>query len=406
MTQHVVRPEVASFVAQVRAYLSDLTPEEVEELSGGLEADLDERLADSMPGAPPADLGDPASYAAELRAAAGLPPRGAGGGRRGDGPGFVVRVVQEAGREVRAVGPSFAEAVRRRPWWPQTRESVVALRPAWWLVRAWVAYQIVSAVFMDGGRWLPPGFGSLVLLLLFCAVSVALGRGLLDARLGTDRRPWVPGLVTALNVLAVLLLPVALSVAGSVRDAETFYEQSPPVPGLAVDGSPVRNVFAYDARGNLIPLVQLYDQDGRPLAIGYQEGSDERGSRIFSDPDGNRQVAPWVDDRGQGRWNVFPVPGATYPAPEYDDPGNPRATAAPSASVPPAPIVAVPPITGVFGVPSSGGLVPGASPSPTPTAPASPAPTATATGAPSAGPTSPASPSATATGQPSAIRTP
>ncbi|MFN0282166.1 MAG: hypothetical protein ACKVZ6_09375 [Kineosporiaceae bacterium] len=364
MTQHVVRPEVASFVAQVRSYLSDLTPEEVEELSGGLEADLDERLADSMPGAPRADLGDPASYAAELRAAAGLPPRGAGGGRRGDGPGFV-----------RATWASFADAVRRRPWWPQTRESVVSLRPAWWLVRAWVVYQVVSAVVLGGGWWLPPGFGSLVLLLLFCAVSVALGRGLLDARLGTDRRPWVPGLVTALNVLAVLLLPVAVSVAGSARDAETFYEQSPPVPGLAVDGSPVRNIFAYDARGTLIPLVQLYDQDGRPLAIGYQEGADELGTRTFSDPDG-AAVAPWVDDRGQGRWNVFPVPGATYPVLGYDDAGNPMATAAPSASVPPAPIVAVPPITGVLGVPSSGGLVPGASTSPTP-APASPTPTAT-----------------------------
>ena len=67
----VVAPEVAQFVAAVRAELADLDPEVVEELTGGLEADL----TDSLEAAPGNGFGDPAAYAAELRSAAGLPPR-------------------------------------------------------------------------------------------------------------------------------------------------------------------------------------------------------------------------------------------------------------------------------------------------------------------------------------------
>jgi hypothetical protein len=48
-------PAVAAFVAQVRARLGDLTEEEREELLGGLEADLAERLAEGE-----TELGDPA----------------------------------------------------------------------------------------------------------------------------------------------------------------------------------------------------------------------------------------------------------------------------------------------------------------------------------------------------------
>ncbi|CAN5620112.1 hypothetical protein BH10ACT10_BH10ACT10_28780 [soil metagenome] len=59
-------PQVAAFVAAVRGRLADLTEEEREELIGGLEADLSERLSEGE-----ADLGDPAAYAAELRGGGG-----------------------------------------------------------------------------------------------------------------------------------------------------------------------------------------------------------------------------------------------------------------------------------------------------------------------------------------------
>ncbi len=70
-----VRDEVDAFVAEVERRLADLTAEERDELVGGLRADLADRLADHDGPEPPEQvLGDPASYAAELRAAAGFPP--------------------------------------------------------------------------------------------------------------------------------------------------------------------------------------------------------------------------------------------------------------------------------------------------------------------------------------------
>lgn len=85
MNAPVVAPEVARFVAEVRAALDDLDAEVVEELTGGLEADLTDSLEASRtagPGFAGADeasaatvLGDPVGYAAELRSSAGLPPR-------------------------------------------------------------------------------------------------------------------------------------------------------------------------------------------------------------------------------------------------------------------------------------------------------------------------------------------
>ena len=65
------RPEVAQlvnqFLTRVREHLADLSVDERDELLDGLDADLSEQLAEG--GALP----EPGSYAAELRAAAGLP---------------------------------------------------------------------------------------------------------------------------------------------------------------------------------------------------------------------------------------------------------------------------------------------------------------------------------------------
>ncbi|MEK8227883.1 hypothetical protein NKG05_19950 [Oerskovia sp. M15] len=87
----VILDQVRRFAAEVRSHLTDLSPEQVDDLTDGLEADLAEALAD-MPGAlrpVPAGshrpdggatslldvaehFGPAAEYAAELRSAAGL----------------------------------------------------------------------------------------------------------------------------------------------------------------------------------------------------------------------------------------------------------------------------------------------------------------------------------------------
>jgi uncharacterized membrane protein len=64
-------PVITEFAAAVRSALSDLGPDEADDLTDGLEADLTDRLADGDA----TELGDPAAYAEELRAAAGLPHR-------------------------------------------------------------------------------------------------------------------------------------------------------------------------------------------------------------------------------------------------------------------------------------------------------------------------------------------
>ena len=69
-----VEEDVRAYVLAVRAWLGDLPADEVEDLTAGMEADLAERAAES--GGPLGGLlGQPEAYAAELRAAAGLPPR-------------------------------------------------------------------------------------------------------------------------------------------------------------------------------------------------------------------------------------------------------------------------------------------------------------------------------------------
>ncbi|WP_088320363.1 hypothetical protein [Kineosporia sp. R_H_3] len=392
-----VRPEVASFVTLVRAHLSDLTPEEVDELTGGLEADLDERLAETLPGDPPADLGDAAAYAAELRAAAGLPPRGAGGGRRAGaaGPGLLVRTAQSVDRRVRGFVDPVVTTVRRQPWWPEFRASVVALRPAWWIARAYVAWSLFAAFDGTTHGLLPDGFGGLVALLLFVGVSVALGRGLLDAPLRLDAGRWRRRIVLALNVFAVLALPFVLSSIDSTR-YEYVTTSDPGFDGLVLNGEQVRNIYAYDAQGNPIGVVQLYDQNGRPLNVAHQPYTDAFNQQGYTDVNGDL-VAPFVDDRSRNRWNVFPLPTASYPEPLYGDDGNPTATASPVATLPAAPLVAVPPITSVLGIPDGAALASGAPAPPTgPSASATPSPSApsSASSGPSASPTASAPTSA------------
>ena len=122
------RLDVASYVAAVRAHLDDLEPGEVEELTEGLDADLGDLAAE-------ADdplvrrLGPPQAYADELRASAGLRPRGLGRRNR----------------------PSLLDRLRQHPRWPAVAGFFVVLRPVWWVARAVVAFGLVLRVLLGGG---------------------------------------------------------------------------------------------------------------------------------------------------------------------------------------------------------------------------------------------------------------
>ena len=203
--------DVQAYVRAVRAWLGDLPADEVEDLTAGMEADLAERAAES--GGPLGGLlGEPEAYAAELRSAAGLPPR--------------VDVV---------VAP---DAVRHEPWTDRlARDAHVLvarhpwlreLRPTWWLARGAVAGWVVAAVLGTGRTLLLPLVGAVLSMWL----------GLVLRR----REPLGSGTRFALgagNALAVvLLLPVLASYTSGSTD---FSDEAAAMPGTRRRWSPTES---------------------------------------------------------------------------------------------------------------------------------------------------------------------
>jgi hypothetical protein len=283
--------EIADFVSAVRAQLDDLSTDEITELTGGLEADLTDALAEAD--STPSQLyGDPAEYASELRAAAGLPPRG-GGSRRVQGPGLAEGIVASAERSVRTA----IQNLDAQPWWPGVREFLIVLRPAWWVVRAWVVVEAFFVVMGVGNSSVRGGFGGLVLLLGAIVLSVQLGRHSLLPR------AWQPMLVVLWNVVAVLLiLPMMFASVGDDQSASSSFEgeEVRPDSGLYLGNETVSNVFPYDASGRPLVGVQLFDQDGRPLEI-------LEDNRWIEDNGEQYELVPGSSPGSAPRWNAFPL---------------------------------------------------------------------------------------------------
>jgi len=358
MNVPVARPQVTAFLAAVRAQCDDLSPEEVDELTEGLEADLNDALTDA--GTSPAEqFGDPAVYAAELRSAAGLPARAVPGGE--DRRGLVVRA---RGR----LDADLAN-LRARPWWPGVRDFVVTLRPAWWVARAGVAAGLLTVVL--GINWW-------VFFLLLAIASVELGRRGVAERTQTLRALVIVGNVIA----AVLLLPVLAENRSAHDDGPNVVY--PANEGLWVNGSPVNNLFPYDSEGRPLTGVQLYDQDGNPVVV----GEDQRSG--LADAEGRSvDAVPAVDAAGLQRWNVYPLRRRSITSGGFGTAGPTDVTGPPSAPAPP-------------GVSPGPLLVPAATASPAgPTA----GPTASPTTSPSVSAGSPGgrSPSVSPSASPSAV---
>ena len=247
MTTSTVQPEIVRFAAGVRAALADLPAEEVDDLTEGLEADLAESLAEDLR----RTLPDPVAYAAELRLAAGLPgrvPRPTVRNRLAD----VWRDEAARTRSAIADNPALASFV----------DFVLTLRPAWWIVRAWIATWLLAALFGEerGFAFEPVWF---VPLLGATIVSVQWGRGRWQF---TGLRQIV---VIGNIVAAVALVPVLAAADSNMGD--TYYETdyadpgAPTAEGLSMDGQPVTNIYAYDSAGNKLTGVQLFDVDGKPI---------------------------------------------------------------------------------------------------------------------------------------------
>lgn len=185
---------VAGYVQAVRAELDDLPAETVEELTGGLDADLQEALAADGQFAPPE------TYAAELRSAAGLGERRAAPVARSLSWGLVREFSHSIDSVREDVRHQFATALAGQSWWPSVRDFARALHPTWWSVRAYLAYWYLAQLG-DSSQWEPAVPQTLFHWLALAALLV------LSIELG--RRRW-PGLIAAALVVLNVWLVVAV----------------------------------------------------------------------------------------------------------------------------------------------------------------------------------------------------
>ena len=139
------------------------------------------------------------------------------------------------------------------------------LRPAWWVVRGYLAAVVIDALVFspsatDGGLPWPRLDGSPVVGLLL--VVACVGLSILAGRATTGRRRH--GMIALFANVAVVALFAA--VLPQVQDASVEMVQAEPFGFLQHDdGAPIRSICAYDEDGKRLKDVQLFDQDGRPI---------------------------------------------------------------------------------------------------------------------------------------------
>lgn len=322
---------VHAYAREVRAHLADLDPEQVDDLTDGLEADLAEALADRPGRAARTDaagtrvldvaaaFGPSARYAAELRTAAGLPvaPPPAPSHRAG------LRRALLTGWWVLATGwARLWRPVTSTPQWASLREFSHAVRPVWWVLRGWVAGVVLALVVgATGSLSLVPGDRTALLLAVAGAVlSVQWGRG------RWMPWSWVPAAVgVASVVLAVLAVPAVLDTAAGARPVIVQGESysagfadgtaavnvagggygDPGSDGVWVDGMQVSNLFVFDAQGQPLRDVQVFDDRGRPVRTVGDQGVHQAWA--VPEVEGTWYFQPAVSDDGRERWNVYPL---------------------------------------------------------------------------------------------------
>ena len=320
-TEPAAPGDVGSYLDAVAAHLASvpwLSEVDRLELLDDLTQHLSEVAAEDA--APLAErLGPPVAYADELLAAAGL-----------DRPSAA-----PAGPTAEGIGAALTAG------WGRLRSFVAEvgdLRPAWWILRGYLAASLLGALTGGGdhggghpGFPVPAVFGSSVLGLF--TVVAAVRMSVHWGRHGRPARRWVAqGAVAVLGVYGAVLLAQLGDGSTDLRWVET----GTPIgsSGCLVNGigQPVENIYPYDADGRLIDQVLLYDQTGRPLdnVCPHDVVDDGRPEATESGRDVN----------GAPVTNVFPRRQSASPAPEKQGPfGVPTTTAAPATLAPPAVVI-------------------------------------------------------------------
>ncbi|MCW2832884.1 MAG: hypothetical protein JWN68_837 [Nocardioides sp.] len=159
-----------------------------------------------------------------------------------------------------------------------------SLRPFWWLVRAWIAVELIDLVWGHGGymkgldvipslRW--AGFPLLVAALV---ISVQIGR---ERLWPAPRRGMSRAALLVPNLFALALVPVVVDNLVTTAKVDQWYGgyltgANHQEPGLWLKDRPVRNIYPYDAAGQPLVGVRLVDENGRRLDA--DGGADECGS--------------------------------------------------------------------------------------------------------------------------------
>lgn len=404
---------VATYLAQVRAELSDLPPGELADVLEDVTGHLTE-VAAEFEGEPTAAalqerLGTPRQYADELRTAAGYPPptaqpklkTGAEAALRWGivaavvGPFFLlIGLLNGAGETVffgfiglvglgcaaylgvRALhgadpsivlqtprGSKAAESIRSMidqiP--PNVRHELVTIgQPVWWVARGLVGGGLLFGV--SGASAV-----AVVGALAGAAVSVWIGR-----RTQQDRR-WL-WYVVPLNLVAAIVVPAWLAFgftgywydnAPSSNDYRGANGNSYAAAGLTLDGKPIDNIYPFDEQGK--PLkARLYDQEGNPVNLRLQDCATTYGEN------GNRDTVS----------NAFPLTTVVENSDGFTDAENCKETDKAPFAPPPAPAT-VPPSGTPSGTPSAGptSTTPSGTPNPSgkPSTPGKPGATLTIT---------------------------
>jgi hypothetical protein len=278
MTTTTTTAESEAFLAAVREQLSDLPEEERTDLLEDLAQHLADITADRADDGPPLTtlLGEPEQYAAELRAAADLPPRTAP----------VVTKESFTARLGRSGPVRLSQRLWRNPYVRPVREFVPQLRPAWWVLRGYLvgALPAIAAPNSTDDFPIPAVGGSNFLGFLFVL-------GAIVASVWLGKHPggrWRRRAVIAGNALLVMF---ALGLVSEVDHRMTGGPQfasstgvPSEVPRLSSPHGPVTNIYPYASDGTPLKDVLLYDQDGRPLRSEIQHWWADRCQRAVSYP--------------------------------------------------------------------------------------------------------------------------
>ncbi|MET8257293.1 hypothetical protein ACFYPG_24040 [Micromonospora sp. NPDC005553] len=257
----VAEQEITDYVARVRAALADLPSGQRDELTEDLADHLTEVAAESE-GTLVERLGEPETYAAELRAASGAAP--------GSGRNLDQRVASAMARvrgRLRTVDTRLGPPLG----YETASDFLRLLRPAWWVLRGYLAAMLVTVITTGGEFGLLPRFGGellagLIMLIGFVLGSIWIGRS--SAQLTRWPR-------SAVQVASVVLVVFAFAALIQAEDRMRYGDYGYDPTAVDSQYDRVRDVFVYDSEGRLVENARLFDQNGNPIRLGYPDCSED-----------------------------------------------------------------------------------------------------------------------------------